>query len=326
MNPHIFKDVSERDLSTNILGGKVSIPILMTPAGGQLHVHPEGELASARACHNAGTIYCVPTNSGYGLEEIARHTPGRKWFQIGQHSNRIQEHFIKRAEAAGYDAIIITADAPVPSRRESEIRNQFSVQSRLSWGSIKGYEDELLSDSELKEYIFGDSQDNDELKKRVSAVTDRPSFQGVTWENAAWLRDLTELPIIVKGVRSIQDAQRCIEAGFDAITISNHGARHLDSTKSSIEVLADIAPLVGDHIEVYFDSGIRRGMDVFKAIALGARAVLIGRPIFWGLTIAGEQGLSKILEILEEELDLAMAYVGVNNVSDIDSSTVETGW
>lgn len=323
LNPRIFRDVSDRDLSTSVLGKKISFPVMMTAAGGQLHMHEEGELASARACNNFGTVYGTPMNSGYSLEKIAEHTPGRKWLQIGQHSNRIQEHFIKRAEAAGYEAIVLTADTPVPSRRETEIRNNFSVQSTLSWGSVQGYEEELLSDIPLKEYIYGPS-DESKSENQFSAGTGQPVFEGITWENASWIRDLTDLPIIIKGVRNVEDARLCAQAGFNGITISNHGGRHLDGTKSAIEVLAEIAPAVEDQIEVYFDSGIRRGMDVLKAIALGANAVLIGRPIFWGLTVSGEKGLNRILEILRTEVDLGMAYLGARSVQEIDNSAITT--
>jgi len=153
VNPRIFRDVACRDLSTTVLGDNIDIPIMLTPAGGQLHMNPDGELASARASHGHGTVYSTPTNSGYSLEKIADETTGPKWFQINQHSREIQEHFVKRAKQAGYKAIVLTADAPIPSRRESEIRNNFSIQNHLSWGSVEGYEEFLLSDPHLREYI-----------------------------------------------------------------------------------------------------------------------------------------------------------------------------
>ena len=315
VNPRIFRDVDSRDLSTTVLGDKINIPIMLTPAGGQLHMDPDGELASARAAHTHGTVYSTPTNSGYSLETIADVTNGPKWFQIGQHRREIQEHFVKRAKKSGYKAIVLTADTPIPSRRESEIRNNFSIQSRLSWGSVEGHEDFLLADPHLREYIYGKSED----EEPVSAGTGDKSM---TWDDIEWFRGLTDLPVIVKGVRNVEDAKRCADVGFEAITISNHGGRHMDGTMSSIEVLSEIAPAVNDRIEVFFDSGVRRGMDVAKALSLGARAVLIGRPIFWGLCVAGESGVVSVLDILRTELDLAIAYLGVNKVTDLDRSYV----
>ena len=315
VNPRIFRDVDSRDLGTTVLGDKIDIPIMLTPAGGQLHMDPDGELASARAAHAHNTVYSTPTNSGYSLERIADVTSSPKWFQIGQHRREIQEHFVKRAESAGYKAIILTADTPIPSRRESEIRNNFSIQSKLSWGSVEGHEDFLLSDPHLREYIYGKSDD----EEPISAGTGN---KAMTWDDIEWFRELTNLPVIVKGVRNAQDAMRCADVGFQGITVSNHGARHMDGTISSIEALSEITLAVNDRIEVFFDSGIRRGMDIAKALCLGARAVLIGRPIFWGLCVDGERGVSSILDILSTELDLAIAYLGVNKVTDLDRSYV----
>ena len=321
VRPRIFKDVSVRDQSTEILGKSIDCPIMLTPAGGQRHAHPDGELAAARASECAGTVYSVATVSGFGLEEIAESTNGRKWFQIGQRHREAEEHFVRRAEAAGYEAIILTADAPVPSRRESELRSQFGVEKGLSWGSLKGHEEELLSDPVLREFIQGGSS---ESGRQADGRSWRPpEFVGLTWDDIQWFRNLTDLPIIVKGVRSVEDAIMCVEAGFNGVTVSNHGGRHLDGTKSAIELLPGIVDAVGDRIEVFFDSGIRRGMDVFKALALGAKAVLIGRPIFWGLAVGGERGVSRVLDLLKIELDLVMAYVGTAKISEIDRTTVD---
>jgi|TARA_Y100001960_G_scaffold219335_1_gene229242 isopentenyl diphosphate isomerase/L-lactate dehydrogenase-like FMN-dependent dehydrogenase len=314
VNPRIFRDVNTRNLSTTALGTPIALPIMITPAGGQMHLHSDGELATARAADAHGTIYSTPTNSGKSLESIAKETTGPKWFQIGQHTREIQEHFVKRAEAAGYKAIILTADTPIPSRRESEIRNGFSIQDHLSWGSVEGHEDFLLSDPDLHAYIYGGSD-----KNQGSAGTGDKSMN---WDDMEWFRSITNLPIVIKGVRHIDDAKKCVEAGFQGITISNHGARHMDGNKSSIKVLSEIAPEISDKIEVFFDSGIRRGMEIAKALSLGAQAVLIGRPLFWGLAVDGELGVFNVIDILKTELDLAIAYLGVNKVTDLDESYI----
>ena len=233
----------------------------------------------------------------------------------------MQEHFLRRAEAAGYEAIILTADAPVPSRRVADLRNQFSISSAPSWGSVKGYEEELMSDPVLGKYIRGGpDKSGQQLEEEPWSP---PEFVGFTWDDIERFRHLTDLPMIVKGVRSVEDALMCADAGFNGVTVSNHGARHLDGTKSAIELLPRIVDEVGHRIEVYFDSGVRTGMDVFKALALGARAVSIGRPIFWGLAVGGESGVSRVLDLLKIELDLAMAYVGTTKISEIDRATVD---
>lgn len=203
-------------------------------------------------------------------------------------------------------AICLTIDTPVASPKERDVRNQYRARPELHWGSLRGYPD---------------------LPTRDVGVPDLPDwnppgYTGLTWSRLDWLKSLTGLPLVVKGVRTVEDAKLAADNGADAIIVSNHGGRQLDGTLSSIETLAPIAEAVGSSIEVYLDSGVRRGMDVLKALALGARAVLVGRPLFWGLACGGQSGVETALDILRVEFDRAMAYCGRTSVADIDRNAV----
>jgi 4-hydroxymandelate oxidase len=307
INPRFLVDVNNRDMSTTVLGQRISFPVMIAPAGGQRHVHPEGERATAKAAGAAGTIYALPTSSGYSIEEVAEVATGPLWFQLYHFSDVVSELLVKRAKAAGYVAICLTIDTPLPSPKERDVRNQFAPSRQLTWGSLRDRPDLM------RERYMGTPDMADWFP---------PNYVGLTWERLDWLRSLTGLPLVIKGIRTVEDARRCAEYGVDGIVVSNHGARQLDGTLSSIETLPAIADAVGDRLEVYFDSGIRRGLDVLKALALGARAVLIGRPLFWGLAFNGEDGVRRVLEILRVEFDRAMGYCGRCNVAELDRSVV----
>ncbi len=303
LNPRVLVDVADRDLSTTVLGHRLEFPVMLGPAGPQRQVHPEGERATARAAAAAGTVMSVPTASGYSLEEIAEAARGPLWLQLYHFSDELTELLVRRAEAAGYSAVVLTADAPVRPLREHDLRNRFVPEREMVTGSLHGY-GELLSAALL------------EVQERELR------FNGLVWSKLAWLRRLTGLPLAVKGIMGTDDAVRCADHGVDAIVVSNHGGRTLDGVPASIEVLPEIADAAGSRLEVYMDSGIRRGTDVLKALALGARAVLIGRPLFWGLAVDGEAGVRGVLRILREEFDRAMAYCGFTDVESIERSAV----
>ena len=303
LSPRVLVDVTDRDLSTTVLGHRLEFPVMVGPAGPQRQAHPEGERATARAAAAAGTIMSVPTASGYSLEEIAEAAPGPLWLQLYHFSDELTELLVKRAEAAGYSAVVLTADAPVRPLREHDLRNRFVPEREMVTGNLHGY-GELLSSALLE----------------VRDLDLR--FNGLVWSRLAWLRRLTGLPLVVKGIMRADDAVRCTDHGVDAIVVSNHGGRTLDGVPASIEVLPEIADAVDGRLEVYMDSGIRRGTDVLKALALGARAVLIGRPLFWGLTVHGEAGVLDVLRILREEFDRAMAYCGFTDVASIERSAI----
>jgi 4-hydroxymandelate oxidase len=308
IRPRFLVDVSDRDISTTVLGERISFPVMVAPAGGQRQVHPEGERATAKGAGAARTLYTLPTSSGYSIEEVAEVATGPLWFQLYHFNDEVTTILVTRAKAAGYKAICLTIDTPSPSPKERDVRNGFVRRNGAHWGSLRDRPD-LTS---LREVGVPDTAD-----------WAPPRYTGLTWERLDWLRSLTGLPLVIKGVRTVEDAILCAEYGADAIIVSNHGGRQLDCTESSIETLPEIAEAVGDSLEIYLDSGVRRGMDVLKAIALGARGVFVGRPLFWGLAVNGSDGVRQMLEILRVEFDRAMAYCGRTRVKDIDRSLVK---
>ena len=307
INPNFLVDVGNRDLSVDVLGEKIDFPVMIAPAGGQRQIHPDGERATARAAGSAGTLYALPTSSGYSIEEVAEVATGPLWFQIYHFNDIVTELLVTRAKAAGYKAICLTIDTPVASPKERDVRNDMIRRPGQFWGSLRDRPDLAA----LREVGIPDMAD-----------WNPPGYAGLTWDRLGWLKDLTGLPLVIKRVRTVGDAIQAAEYGADALVVSNHGGRQLDGTRSSIETLPEIAGAVGDRLEVFLDSGIRRGLDVLKAIALGARAVLMGRPLFWGLAVNGEAGVRMALDILRVEFDRAMAYCGRTCVADIDRGLV----
>ena len=307
INPNFLIDVGNRDLSVEVLGEKIDFPIMIAPAGGQRSIHPDGEQATARAAGSAGTLYALPTSSGYSIEEVAEVATGPLWFQIYHFNDLVTELLVTRAKCAGYKAICLTIDTPVASPKERDVRNDIVRKPGQFWGSLRDRPDLAA----LREVGTPDMAD-----------WNPPGYAGLTWDRLGWLKDLTDLPLVIKGVRTVGDAIQAAEYGADAVVVSNHGGRQLDGTRSSIETLPEIAAAVEDRLEVYLDSGIRRGLDVLKSIALGARAVFMGRPLFWGLAVDGEAGVRLALDILRVEFDRAMAYCGRTRVSEIDRSLV----
>ncbi len=314
VNARFLNDVSNRDLSTTVLGEKISFPVMVAPTGGQRQAHPDGERATATGAGAAGTLYTLPTSSGYSIEEVAEVATGPLWFQLYHFDDDVTEILVKRAKAAGYKAICLTVDTPVGSPKERDLRNEYAPMPGLHWGSLR---------------------DRPDLVERrgvgVPDLTDwdPPGYVGLTWDRLDWLRDLTGLPLIVKGVRTVEDAIQCAEYGVDGIVVSNHGGRQLDGTPSSIETLAPIANAVGERLEIYLDSGVRRGLDVLKALSLGARAVLVGRPLYWGLAYDGADGVEYMLNLLRREFDRALAYMGCRTPAELNPSLVtlpDTNW
>ena len=307
VNPNFLVDVGERDLTTTVLGEETSFPVMISPAGGQMIAHPDGELAAARAANAAGTVYALASASGYGMEEVSKAAQGPLWFQFYHYSDEVTEYLLPIAKACGYSAICLTIDTPISAPKDRDIRNNYTPGPESRWGSLaRRPELAKLRDVGVPDTISWDP----------------PGYTGLTWERLDYVRSLTGLPLVLKGVRTVADAKLCVKHGVDGIIVSNHGGRQLDGTLSSIETLPGIAEAVGDKLEVYIDSGIRRGVDVLRALALGARAVMIGRPVFWGLAVDGEAGVRRLLELLRIEFDRAMAYCGISSVDQIQRSHV----
>ena len=310
----VLVDVSRRDLTTTVLGQPVAMPILVAPTAFHRLATPDGELATARAAGAAGTVMILSTLSTTPIEAVVSAASGPVWFQLYVYRDRkATEGLVRRAETAGCRALVLTVDAPVLGRRERDVRNRFSLPPGLTVANLlpEGYGEvpPALADSGLAAY--------------VASFLD-PSL---TWRDVAWLRSITELPILVKGIVRSDDALRAAEAGAAGVVVSNHGGRQLDTAPATIDVLPEIVEALaaqGHAIEVLMDGGIRRGTDVLKALALGAKAVLVGRPILWGLAASGEAGAARILRILRDELDLAMALAGAPTIADITRDLVVT--
>ena len=310
LKPRVLVDVRQRDLTTTVLGQQIAFPILTAPCGFNALAHPDGELAVARAATAAGTIQVVSTAATYSLEEVAAAAPnGIRWFQLYCYRDRgITRSLVERAAAAGYRALCLTVDAPFVGRRERDIRNRFGLPPGLRWKNLEAHGFDTMDAG----------GDGSALKKYIENIWDA----GLTWEAVEWLRDLSPLPLVLKGILTAEDARLAVAHGAKGIVVSNHGGRQLDGAVSTASVLREIVEAVAGQAEVYVDGGIRRGTDVMKALALGARAVLIGRPYLWGLAVDGEAGVARVLELLRAELDLSMGLSGMPTLASISHNTV----
>ena len=308
LRPRMLVDISQRDLSTKVLGQRIEFPVMLDPAGDHGRAHPDGELATARAAGAMGTVMVLSSGSTYTLEEVSEAASGPIWFQQFIYADRgLTKAMAQRAQDAGYTALCITLDSTIQAKRERNIRNCYTNRPSPNYAGL-----------ELDE---GQAWDlNSDAPVGVNALMNRSA----TWSELEWLAANTELPLLVKGIMTGEDARLCVDHGPKALIVSNHGARQLDTTFATIEVLPEVVAAVDGRLEVYLDGGIRRGTDVLKALALGARAVLIGRPLFWGLAVDGEAGLRTVLQMLWDELDIAMGMCGRPTVDSIDLSLLGT--
>ena len=308
----VLVDVARRELTTTALGEPIALPVLVAPTAFHRLAHPDGELATVRAAGDAGTIFVLSTLSNTAVEQVVAAATGPVWFQLYVYRDRgATEALVNRVEAAGCRALVLTVDAPVLGRRERDVRNRFTLPAGLRienmFASGYGHLPEVEGESGLAAYV---AQQLD---------------PALTWDAITWLRSITKLPVIVKGIVRADDAHRAIAAGAAGIVVSNHGGRQLDASPATIDVLAPIADAVAGRGEIFVDGGIRRGSDVVKALALGARAVLVGRPVLWGLAAGGREGVASALAILRRELDAAMALCGCPTIAAITRDLVRPG-
>lgn len=304
LRPRMLAGIPGADLRTTVLGTPLDVPFMLSPCGSHKRAHDDGELATARGAAAAGTLLAVSANCSYLPEEIARAADCPKWYQTYFYRDREQTaDRVHMAEDNGYSAICVTLDATWPPKRERNIRNSYQRQPRADEAKIGGPE------KELTKFNAGISS-----RSRVDP--------GATWDDVAWLRSITQLPIVFKGIITAEDAALCAEHGVDGLIVSNHGGRNLDTTIPTIEALPEIARAVDGKVEVYLDGGIRRGTDVVKAIALGADAVMLGRPLFWGLAYAGDRGVAHMLDILRDEVETTMVMCGKGSIADIGPDSV----
>ena len=302
----VLAGVRPRELATTVLGQPISMPIAVAPTAFHRLACEEGEIATARAAKNAGTLFILSSLSNTAMEAVFAQAASPRWFQLYIYRDRgITGELVRRAEAAGAEAIVLTVDAPGLGTRERDTRNNFRLPDGLKVENLAPLGKGNLPD----------------VKGSGLAAYVQTNFKpDLSFEDVDWLCQSTRLPVVVKGIVRKDDARRAAEHGAKAIVVSNHGGRQLDTSVSTCDALPHVAEAVGSVCEVYVDGGIRRGSDVLKAIALGARAVLVGRPILWGLSVAGEQGATDVLEILRRELDEAMLLCGCTKLVDIDPS------
>lgn len=310
LRPRMLAGVSQRDLSTHILGQSLPLPILIAPMAFQCLAHPDGEIATAKAAAKLGSVMVLSTLSTKSIEDVASfRTQTPQWFQLYVHRDRgLTRALVERAYAAGFQALCLTVDTPLVGRRERDTRNQFTLPPEMELANLS-----TLTDLEIP-YRTGESG--------LFAYFAEQIDPGLTWADVAWLESISPLPVVVKGILRGDDAIRAVEHGAKAMIVSNHGGRQLDGAIASIDALGEVVAAVGDKVDVLVDGGIRRGTDILKALALGAKAVLLGRPVLWGLAVGGEAGVQHAIELLRDELDLAMALSGCAKLHNIDSSLV----
>ncbi|XP_032940012.1 hydroxyacid oxidase 2 isoform X1 [Catharus ustulatus] len=303
--PRMLWDVSVMDIKTKILGSEISFPVGIAPTGFHQLAWPDGEKSTARAARAMNTCYIASTYSTCTLEEICVAAPGGlRWFQLYIHRNRAaSQQLVQRAEALGFQGLVLTADLPYTGKRRDDVRNGFCLPPHMK---VKNLEQAFEGDDWSEYGLPPNSLD--------------PS---VTWNDVYWLRSLTRLPIIIKGILTREDAELAVRHGVLGIIVSNHGGRQLDEGPATIDALVEVVEAVRGRVEVYVDGGIRKGSDVLKALALGAKCVFIGRPALWGLAYKGEEGLQDVLRILQDEFRLSMALAGCASISEIGQHLVQ---
>lgn len=310
VKPRMLRDVSKRTTKTKVLGEEISMPIGVSPTAMQRMAHPEGEVANARAVGNMGSIFTLSTLSTSSLEDVAKEAPDTiKWFQLYIYKDReCTLQMVKRAENAGFKALVLTVDACIFGLRYADIRNQFTLPPHLS----------LANFGSKYSNLSAHGKEGSSLISYVNSLFD----DSVTWKDVKWLKSITKMPIVLKGILTAEDAKIALQFGVEGIIVSNHGARQLDTSPSSIEALPEIVKAVNGACEVYLDGGIRHGTDVLKALALGAKMVFVGRPALWGLTCDGQKGVENVLKILQNEFEVALALTGCCSVADITPDMV----
>ncbi|OMJ23821.1 Hydroxyacid oxidase 1 [Smittium culicis] len=324
IRPRFLRNVKTVDTGVRVFGDSFKSPIFYAASGMQRMAHSDGEIGAARSACKRGTLHCLSSVSNYSIEEVAKsvrdltengENKSVRWLQLYVFEDRkVSFDLIKRAEDSGYKGIVITVDTPYVGRRLGNIRYPFEIPKHLQLGNFVKYSD----GNHIHKITKVDP------KKRYANVNyaNHKNDAGLTWEDAKFIKSQTKLPVLLKGILTYEDAELAVKHGFDGIIVSNHGGRQLDSAPATIDALPEVAAAVNKRIPVFVDGGILRGTDVFKALALGADAVFVGRPVLWGLAYNGEDGVDLMADIINEEFRLAMALSGCCRISDITESYV----
>lgn len=329
--PRVLRDVSTIDLSTSLFGHNMTMPVMLSPTGFGRIAHSQGELAVARAARNAGLDYSLSTLATRSIEEIASVDGLNKWFQVYTWRDReMVKEMVLRARDAGYVGLQLTVDTPVFGRRERDVRRGFTLPPKIGPSTIidgmlhPSWTLDFLRNDPITFAVVAERKDlNGETAVTLSDYINSQFDPALSWDDVAWLRGIWDGALVLKGVQSAEDALLAVEAGVDGIMVSNHGGRQLDGSPPIIELIEPISQAVDGRITVICDGGIRRGGDVFKALALGADCVSIGRAYLYGLGAAGERGVTMALNMIRNELSMTMALVGVTRIEDIHRSMVE---
>ncbi|XP_030381413.1 (S)-2-hydroxy-acid oxidase GLO1 [Scaptodrosophila lebanonensis] len=310
LRPRCLRDVSQINISCEIFGHKLQWPLGIAPTAMQKMAHPDGEGGNARAAGKAGSIFILSTLSTTSLEDLAAAAPDTiKWFQLYIYKDRsLTESLVRRAEKANFKALVLTIDAPIFGHRRADVRNNFSLPSHLS---LANFQDEKANGVITMKGASG-------INEYVSSQFD-PTL---SWKDIKWLKEITKLPIVVKGVLTAEDAILAREFGCHGVIVSNHGARQIDTVPASIEALPEVVKAVGNDLVVMMDGGILEGNDIFKALALGAKAVFVGRPAVWALAYNGQRGVEEMLHVLRKDFEITMALIGCQALKDIQPSMV----
>ncbi|KTD50474.1 FMN-dependent dehydrogenase [Legionella quinlivanii] len=296
--PQIFRSSSHTDTSISLFNHQLSHPFMVAPSAFHSCVHPEGEIATVRAVNQMGIAMVLSTMSSTSLEAVAKEATCPLWFQLYIFKDRsITQQLIQRAVAAGYTALVLTVDVPIMGNRERDQRNRFKWQAPFT--STQAITSAFLTESDVKQ------------------TTDALFASDLSWDDIEWLKAQTDLPIILKGIMHEKDAEIAINLDIAALVISNHGGRQLDYMPSTMEVLPPIAKQVAGKIPLLIDGGFRRGIDVFKAIALGADCILLGRSVLWALAVNGTEGLKNLFDLYSKELSETMIFCGCKTINDI---------
>ena len=302
LRPRVLVDVSTVSTATAVLGREASMPVLVAPTAFQRLAHFDGELATARAAAAAGTVLIQSTLSSVTPAEVAAAAPaGRRWFQLYWSADReFTRDLLAQVREAGFEAVVLTVDFAKAGRRERDLRARFALPDDLATPNIPG------------------SLARENFHAALGHVVDA----ALTWRDLEWLRDAAGIPVLLKGVLTREDAVLAVEHGAAGLVVSNHGGRQLDGAAPSLDALPEVVEAAAERAEVLFDGGIRRGADVAKALALGARAVLVGRPVIWGLAVGGEDGVARVLELLRAEVALALTHLGCTSPADVTRAHV----
>ena len=304
LRPRLLVDVTAVTTGTKVLGEEIGIPVLTAPVAYQRMAHPDGEAAVARAAAAAGTIMCLSTFATTSAADVAEAAPdSRRWFQLYWHPDRgVTRSLLDQARETGFSAVLFTLDVPVLGRRERDLRTGFALRPGLAiqtYGSALG-----------------------ELGALTSELAAQLIDARLTWRDLEWLQDNAQMPVLAKGILTAEDAVLAADHGCAGVVVSNHGGRQLDRAVASLDALPEVVEAVGDRVEVLMDGGIRRGTEIAIALALGARAVLVGRPVVWGLAARGQEGVEHVLRLLRDELAQALALLSCSSPGELGRAHV----